>query len=475
MDRGLFNVLGQRAIAAYLICMPVGAVLIDWIGGHDLSRCIQVGLAGLCAVAAFVAVAAKGRHGPYPPRASMPWLTMATMITCLAFASVLNAPLPAMALREMALFSGMAAVAIVTAGMYDPLDWPARVVSVASALYVALVLLLVVLGHLAGQTLNRAEIFVGYDNYRFFNHVQTAAIPLSVLALALARRQTWSHRVASFASAGGFALLFLTAGRGTLLGIGVACLAVWMAFGQSALSLLEKLGRTALLGFALFALLFWLVPMLLGLGTALSEAYYGARLGSVEARMFLWGIAKVFVEQHPWLGIGPMHFAHHHNPEAAHPHNVYLQMAAEWGMPLLLLVLVAAIAGLIRMARAVRQCRDARERDCGMGLLLALVAVAVDGLFSGNFVMPVAQVWIAFTVGWAVAWMRRQRVECGSVSTPRWPLFGALSALGLAVLALWLAWSIAPEVAVLDQLITRKMETTPNATMNPRFWSHGWF
>ena len=76
---------------------------------------------------------------------------------------------------------------------------------------------------------------------------------------------------------------------------------------------------------------------------------------------------------------------------------------------MLLLVVGAGLPALRRFALAVRQCPDARQRDCGIGLFLACVAIAVDGLFSGNFVMPVSQVWIAFTFGWAMAWMASQR------------------------------------------------------------------
>ena len=32
----------------------------------------------------------------------------------------------------------------------------------------------------------------------------------------------------------------------------------------------------------------------------------------------------------PLLGLGPAHFAYAYNGEGAHPHNFWLQLAAEW-------------------------------------------------------------------------------------------------------------------------------------------------
>jgi hypothetical protein len=105
------------------------------------------------------------------------------------------------------------------------------------------------------------------------------------------------------------------------------------------------------------------------------------------------------------------------------------------------------------------------------------MAGLVDGLFSGNFVMPVPQVWIAFTIGWAMAWMAGRRRAAQTVlpaSRGRIEL-QRLAALALLVSQLWLAWDAWPEVRRLDEHIKQTVERAPSAKMNPRFWSHGWF
>ena len=348
--------LGPMAVPAYLICIPLAGVATDRIGGHDLARISQVMLGLLCACV--VLRRFKAGEILVPP---VPFAVVA-VFACLAVAATLHAAVPSMAARELALFAGMAVMALVAARMRDAIDKPARVVSVASAAYVAVVLLLVVAGNLAGQPLNRAEIFVGYDNYRFFNHVQTAALPLSVLAVTVAYPRSWHRVVAWFAATGGFALLFAIMGRGTLVGIVVAALAIAAMFGAKALAILRNLGAAAGGGLLAYGALFWLLPLVLGAPQGLADGYYDARVGSIEMRLYLWRIALSYIEQAPWLGIGPMHYAHYPTGDAAHPHNIYLQIAAEWGIPMLVALLWLYAWLIRRLAVAVPVCGSARAQ-----------------------------------------------------------------------------------------------------------------
>jgi O-antigen ligase len=266
-------------------------------------------------------------------------------------------------------------------------------------------------------------------------------------------------------------------GRGTLVGVFIGALAVAAMFGAQALPTLRNLGAAAGGGLLAYGALFWLLPLLLGAPRGLVDGYYEARVGSIEMRLYLWRIALSYIEQSPWLGIGPMHYAHHPTGDAAHPHNIYLQIAAEWGIPMLVALLWLFAWLIRRLAVAVRGCADPRERNCGIGLVLAGVAIAVDGLFSGNFVMPVSQVWIAFAVGWALAWLGAQeRVEapCPAPMSPFWNA-SRLVAVALLMSQLWLVASIWPEARNLDAVIQQTTDRFPAAAMNPRFWSHGWF
>lgn len=462
---------GQALVAAYLLCVPLLVASLSKVGGHDAARLAQIALGAICAL---VLLLDRRTHGE---RCSKPrWLVVAALVG-LAASSALRAPDATMAGRELAVFVGMLAIALVVSRSADTLHRPSLLASSASALYIAVILLIVCATYFAGGRLNRAELFVGYDNYRFFNHVQTAALPLSVLAVSVAPARSRRWALAWCAAIGGFALLFAIMGRGTLVGMAVGAAAIAVMFGARALPLLRKLGVAACGGLLGYAMLFWALPLLLGAPPGLADGYYDARVGSIEMRLYLWRIALSYIEQAPWLGIGPMHYAHHPTGDAAHPHNIYLQIAAEWGLPALAILLWLGAVLMRRLATAVSRCADARERDCGMGLLFACVAIAVDGLFSGNFVMPVSQVWTAFTVGWALAWLRwHEPIDVSAPAQPVTPWSPArIVALGLLVSQLWLAAVIAPEVRKLDEVVQQAMDRFPSATMNPRFWSHGWF
>lgn len=462
---------GQVSVAAYLLCLPLLAVLIDWIGGHDVARIAQLALGLVCALALVV------NRAEFSTRSMMPIRVAIGLIVLLALASTLRAPDIVMAMRELAVFAGLVATTLVVARMRDSMLAPSAVASGASAAYIVVVLLVIAMTYLAGQRPIRAELFVGYDNYRFFNHVQTAALPLAILAVTVAPKRMWLHGVAWFSAIGGFALLFTIAGRGTMVGIVVGAVAIGVIFGRASLSTLRNLAIAAVLGLAMFVVLFSFLPLLAGLTPGLSEGHYDARVGSIEMRFFLWRIAQSYIEQAPWLGIGPMHYAHYPTGDAAHPHNIYFQVAAEWGIPMLVLVIAVGALTLRKLAAAVHRCTEIRERDCGIGLFLACVAIAIDGLFSGNFVMPVSQVWTAFTFGWALAWLAGQnRIEtytpsqgAGKVSLKQ------IAALSLLASQLWLLWSVWPEVRHLDEHVRQAMDRVPSAVMNPRFWSHGWF
>ena len=284
-------------------------------------------------------------------------------------------------------------------------------------------------------------------------------------------------RAAWVASAGGFAMLFATMGRGTLVGIAMAAIVGTITFRGAALPMMRTLVIAAAAGAVYFVFLFFVLPLIVGVVPAAHADFYGAREGSSQTRFMLWGIALDHVRNAPWLGIGPMHYAHYPTGVASHPHNIYLQVAAEFGIPALLLTVVLAVLAARRFSTLIRACRDPEQRLCGVGLYLACIAVAIDGLFSGNFVMPVSQMWIAFTLGWSLAWMRDQGVSFSkqAPSAVRASRGWRLPMVVLLALQLWLVVNIWPEAIRLEPYLHVTMNRFPSSKMHPRFWSHGWF
>jgi O-antigen ligase len=381
-----------------------------------------------------------------------------------------------MALREVTLLLGACAMAVVVAAERNATRTLGLISSGAAAFYAAVVLLLVTAVMLSGAAMERTDLFVGYENHRIFNHVQTAALPMVLAVACAAELPRWHRRMAGFALVAGCFLLFASAGRGTFVALTVSSLMTGLLLGRQAWPVLKTLALAMAGGLAVFAVVFLLFPGVTQPVASSFSDYTVARIGSDQSRGYLWQVAWQQIVASPWFGIGPMHGAHWPNLKAAHPHNIYLQLAAEWGVPVLLLAVVGGAMFLRRMVGAIR-VRVAPTR-VGVALLIGCLAVAVDGVVSGNFVMPVSQVWIAVLIGWSVAWMRgEQHIAREAPAKAQGAAVLSVRAMAGAVLMMhfWLGWSIAPEVRNMDAHLARALESFPSERTQPRFWSHGRF
>ncbi len=473
MPRFNLGDLTTALLGLFLLAIPLASVGISALGGHDLARLAQLGLLPACAaVAVCTARAASGcgfsrRH-----------VALLAALAVLVLGSVARAAEPAMAAREAALFIGLSALALQLRTLARADTALALLTSGASLLYVSVVLLLVLADTLTGAPVARLSLFIGYDNHRFYNHVQTAALPLALVSMA-PRLPRPTRLLARTTLIGGMALLLASGGRGTALALVAAALAMAAIGGRDAVPLLRALVMAALVAAALFVLLFIAWPALhgdAGASVAGFADYSPARLASDQARLSLWQPAWALIQKSPWFGEGPMHYARLPLLKGAHPHNIYLQIGAEWGLPMLALLLGAAVALLWRLARAVRATADAHRRWLGLGLAGAWVAVLCDGLVSGNFVMPVSQVWIAVTAGWALAWLWAQPPATpapAAVLAPPWRARALLAAV--LALQLWLVADVWPEATRLRAHLEGLHRAFPGQPENPRFWSIGRF
>ncbi|MED5620676.1 O-antigen ligase family protein [Ideonella sp. BN130291] len=436
---------------------------------HDFARVAEVAVSLCCAIALL-----RSQPPQFPVSRPVAWA--AGVLASFAIAAVASAEVRSAAARELALVLGLLAIAAVVSRSTLRRHEDVRVAGVAvvaTALYSAIVLLMFVLAALNGLDNQPYWLFPGYTNYRLFNHVQTVALPLvAIAAVPLFALGAYS-RVAAATVAIGVAFVVYVVARGTALAILAGGFFSVILFRKTAFPFVGRLLVCLAAGVFVGGLLLWGMPLLSG--SSLDPS--ANELTSDHSRNFLWKLAVEDMERSPWFGIGPAHYAHYPNPKAAHPHNIYLQIGAEWGLPVLGLLLGLAVAALIRMAKAVRSCDEPGEAIIGVGLFTALVAVAVDGVVSGNFVMPVSQVWIAVLIGWSVGWARRQqsssRVSHSEVARAK-RTFRCVAGVVLAS-QLWLCWSIWPEVRDLKAHLQQAHTAVKNPRDNPRFWSHGWF
>ncbi len=121
-----------------------------------------------------------------------------------------------------------------------------------------------------------------------------------------------------------------------------------------------------------------------------------SKLDSNRHRIVLWQTGLEMIKAHPWFGLGPEQvdeqFLSYVPPEIARPlpwgwyghlHNIYLQYAAERGIPVLLVFLWLVGKVVWDLWRAARRA-EGLARALLDGVLATVVAVLVAGLFEHN-------------------------------------------------------------------------------------------
>ncbi len=472
-------------LAGFLTLMPWALLLVlsvPWGNHeHDSQRLVQVAL--YVGVAMSLALRAMGRDAPRCLCLSPRWdryRWVAVVTAALVLLSVSTAHRPAWALLEAVLWGGMClqAWSLATASPRQQV-WVWAAVLAGAGLFSFTTVLSTVGGMVQGIPPLVVDAIPGYSNIRHWNHVQVAAIPLMIgatwhwRALRVVRWLGWLGVVSCVA------LVWTTGGRAASIALLGGAVLLGLLLGRKAWSVWWRWSLCVLGGVGLgMALLHWL-PRLLGVPSERLLLVRPITPSSESARLDLWSRALHMAMEHPVLGVGPMHFANHPNPIATHPHNVYAQLAAEWGLPLALGVVCGAVYAVWTMAQRLRQLpANHPALYPGMVLWWGCASVMLDGLFSGNFVMPMSQVWIATLFGLTWAWWRSihaaapaQAVTAPQLTPMRW------------VLVLWCVLGFAAFVWTLSMFMERQAayQHAPEAWRGlvleqaPRFWTVGWF
>ena len=473
-DLSLTARIARYSVVVYLILVPWTAVWLP-LYGHTYARIASVLVGAVCTLH----IGHMLWNNPCVPLSPM-WRLWLVAVGALATAAVFHAPVPLKAVEELAVWLGCVAIAITFACAINVLDVRrlGQAVLAAVLFYNSIALLIPVGGMLLGSyPVNVSELPLGYENRRFFNHVQTVAIPLTVVALFQLRRSKLWPVVAWASLITGFTLLFLTGGRGTFVGLAAAVLLSPAWLGRSTWHGVRPLLLATLGGYFAYLILFVYLPDTLNLANGQELTQRATEVGSIQARLLLWQVAVNYIDESPWLGIGPMHFAHRLNWEAAHPHNIYLQIGAEWGLPMLALLLVGVFAGLSTLVRTTRKVVDVQDKLVGGALAMAFVAVLVDGCVSGNFVMPVSQIWIAAGVGGVAGWVRANAQAQHPVveATAFASITVRLLSFALVLIQLLQVGLVAHELPSSDEMLRRFEALSGNDHLSPRFWVNGWF
>jgi O-antigen ligase len=148
-----------------------------------------------------------------------------------------------------------------------------------------------------------------------------------------------------------------------------------------------------------------LAPLALVIGLVAAPSSFQTRVRSIfrsqdnQVRLVMWRTGLRMVEAHPLLGLGPeevkLQFMQYVPPDTPRPlpsgwyghlHNVYLQYAAERGIPAMLLVLWMLLMMLYDFWRALRRLPPGpgERRFILSGAIAVILAVMIAGLFEHN-------------------------------------------------------------------------------------------
>jgi len=322
---------------------------------------------------------------------------------------------------------------------------------------------------LAVKHLDTLMLFEGtFSNRRFFGQVASMAVPLLAYPLLMNKTlhiQRWGLYALLTVC---WMLVIVSGTRGTWVALGVASVTLALVAWHASHRWLRIQLLTAMAGALLFGVMFVWVPLWLGLDASVENRL--PNLATLSGRHELWKLAWTQIQAHPWLGIGPMHLAAIRNDFGAHPHNAVLQLAAEWGVPAALALILPCAAGVQHLLTRLRQQKGSPNMLL-VCLTASLLAACVQSMVDGVIVIPYTQTLLALVAGWALGVYFRETIA--TPVTPSSPMMGArIFLLPMFALAALLN-GIFPEV--LNRVeVTQAYVDAGNQLIPPRYWGVGW-
>jgi hypothetical protein len=310
--------------------------------------------------------------------------------------------------------------------------------------------------------------FFHFGNVRFLNQFQTWTLPLLTVATLWPKARTLRITM-GLVVALWWAILFATAGRGSLIALTLATLVTFLFLSRTSREWLKAWAIWALAGLGMYFLVFSDGP---GLGNALEES----TSGTDQARWDLWNHALELAVTHPWLGVGPLHYSSSNPPGGiSHPHNALLQLTSEWGVLATILGSSLVAWALWAWLRFWRTTRSRGTNPSGLsstvaGLTCSLLAGMAHSMVSGIMVMPVSQVTAVAVVGLAIGIFFGKIDRPSTVAQPKGGTWAPL--VGLAVLAASsLCWLLLSTMSDLRQ--SEKLYLQTHEQLHPRIWRQG--
>ena len=326
------------------------------------------------------------------------------------------------------------------------------------------------------------SLFANFSHLRFFGQFQSWTLPLIVLPLLLVPRLPRSLKILTLIIAASWWYLLFTSGtRGSMFGLIIAFAAVAIAFGRHALPWFKWQGVAIVAGLLIYITLFFILPAMTSSDSStVLKNTVGRELAHSTGRFKLWEKAGQMIVNEPFLGVGPSHYGCDlSNHIAAHPHNSILQIAAEWGLPVAILITGITLFSLLRWIQRGRVLLSTSPQGSNQSrallyptLLASLVAAGTHSLFSGVIIMPLSQIMMIIVIGWMIAVYQ-------AATDKQKPILSTQNGFRLALTALVLLssgiliYATVPDIFHLFELQGAFQSEHPTTRVLPRFWQQG--
>lgn len=325
----------------------------------------------------------------------------------------------------------------------------------------------------------------GFVNIRYWSHIATWVVPLLPLCLLTVSwkdNRLWLLGVSSTGAIWWW-ILFLSSSRGSIISLFAGLILAWFFFGRAALPWLRLSVR-----FVVYGLIIWFLFSIVVPSLVFDEIQVRGIKGGSSGRIPLWLEAWQMSMQNFPFGMGSQSWLTHElltesyraSPKFAHPHNMYLMWAAEYGwICIAAIVLLCSVALRALFSRVV----DIREEKYSNALYLVAFTSSVSAAIihagvSAVFIAPGSMLvgLYVLSVFWALikpgTKPNRPAVKVRSPSGSGY--VGYMLALVVILAgALWFFEVLRYREAMEGDLTDYQDETSLGQL--PRFWFHGNF
>lgn len=307
--------------------------------------------------------------------------------------------------------------------------------------------------------------FTGFTNVRSFNQYQLWSLGLLCLPFFNQNLKKSTRICLHIAFTGWWVLLFYSASRGVLLAWLVGMLAIAIIYQKKAWPFLRLQLTQIVTGFISYIVLFKMIPALfqhhLVTGTVIRE--------TANDRIGLWVNAIALVNEFPFFGAGPMHFAWY-SQSNAHPHNSILQLAAEFGVPFTILILAMTVFGIMCWFKKFNANSLSNQPMLDVQLTVILIfTLTINAAYSmvdGVIVTPISQVLMFTMIGLATAHFNYDDiVQARNVTLEKAKFRPMIAGFVLIIMT----WSTLPEL-VRGLSGNEKGFSMGYTAAGPRFW-----